>query len=100
MRDRILRGELKENETDNKNLRRFLWLLERPKSSNEELSNYNAITEDKWKEVIKKSKKKSILLIYSKRIYLVCKIMLESKRMTAVLIWFYNVVIKEEIVLD
>jgi len=46
------------------------------------LSNYNVITKDEWKEMVKKSKKRSVLSIFLKRIYSVCKIILESKKMT------------------
>ena len=50
--------------------------------------------------VVKKSKKRSVLSIFSKRIYSVYKIILESEIIIVVLIQFCNVVIKEEIVLD
>ena len=100
VRDRILREESKENKTDDENLRRFFQLLERLKRGNKELINYNAITEDEQKEVIKNSKKTSVSSIFSKRVYLVHKIILESEKMVEVLIRFYKVVIKEEIILE
>ena len=99
VKDSILRRELKENEIDDDNLKKFLRLLERLKRS-KELSNYKVITEDEQREVVKRSKKRSMLSIFSKRIYSVCKIMLESKEMIEVLIHFHNTTIKEDIVLE
>ena len=38
--------------------------------------------------------------IFLKRTYSVCNIMLESEKILEVLIWFFNIDIKEEIILE
>ena len=75
-------------------------MLKRPKRYDLESRNFIPITEEEWNMIIKKSKKRNVSLIFSKRIYAVCKIILERERMTTLLIRFHNLVMKEEIVLE
>ena len=88
------------NKIDNKDVYRFLQLLKRPESSELELITFILIIEEEWYIVIKKLKKRSRLSIFSKHTYSVCKIILESEKMTTELIRFCNLVVREEIVLD
>ena len=47
-----------------------------------------------WIEVVKKAKRLSTSLIFSKRNYVMCKLLLHSKRMTKILVQYYNVIMQ------
>jgi len=50
---------------------------------------------DEWIKVVKKAKRKSVLLIFSKRNYGIHECALESQKMTQILVLFCNAVVKK-----
>ena len=57
--------------------------------------SFQPITAEDWIREVKRAKKKSASSIFSKRTYSVYKCAILSDRMTAVLIWFYNVLFQK-----
>ena len=53
------------------------------------------IIAEEWFRVVKKAKRKSASSIFSKWTYTVCKCVLESDRMTSILVRFYNTIVKK-----
>jgi len=57
---------------------------------------FTLITEDKWKFILLKSKKKSISSIFSNRIYSMYKCALSNKRLIIFLVRFYNIIVEKQ----
>ena len=92
-RDKILAGQLTPEDCDNEEVFEFLSLLKNPQQNNK--PPYEPITEDKWIEEVKRSKKASVSSIFSRRTYSVYKCAIGCARMTTILVWFYNVLLKQ-----
>ena len=93
MRNRILKGEIIKNECDSDEVYKFLKLLYNPFFADR---YFEPITKDEWVRVVKAAKKASTSLIYSKHIYAIYKCTLESKKITDILVSFYNTLIQKE----
>ena len=91
VRDKILKGRLVEDDCDNEEVFEFLQLLKNPSQCSKPA--FQPITEDDWIREVKKSKKRSSSSIFSKRTYSVYKCALLCKRMTAILVCFYNMLL-------
>ena len=92
IRDKILKGKLKRVSCDNDDVFEFLTLLKKLGGYEQNSNGMDDITDEEWIRVVKKAKKKSASLIFSKRTYSVYKCALESSIMTRILVKFYNIV--------
>ena len=99
IRDKILKGELKEQDTDDRNIYEFMKLLKKNQHA-PNTTQFKPITLEEWKTVVKRSKKKSVSSVFSNRTYVVCKLLLANEEFTQILITFYNTVIKKGIILE
>jgi len=96
VREKIIKGELNENECDYKEVYAFLELLKRGSSSAIRI-NTEEISEVEWKKVVTKAKRKSASSIFSQRTYSIYKCALDCDEMTRILLKFYNTIIKHRI---
>ena len=85
IRDKILTGNLEQDDYINEEVFRFLNLL---KKSNEISGNieFESINIEEWKNIVKSSKKCSALSIYSQQTYTIYKCTLSSQRLTSALV--------------
>ena len=91
-RNKTLEGRLRPQDCDNERVCDFLKLLKVPPGQRNQVKKH--ITDDDWEVVVKKSKKRSASSVFSKRTYAVHKCALGVKRMTHILVEFYNVIIE------
>ena len=99
VRDKILRGELTREDVDNENVCEFLSLLAL-ETKEIKTKTFNPMTLEGLKSAIKKSKKRSVSSVFSKRAHVVCKMVIDNDEFLEILILFYNLVIIKGIVLD
>jgi hypothetical protein len=99
IRNKIINGTLERSECDDERVYKFLKLLKRS-SSKQYNQNQREINIQDWIRVVKSSKRKSASSIFSKRTYAVYKCALGSDRMTSILVRFYNILVKNEYVLQ
>lgn len=97
IRDRVLKGELTEEECDGKNVHDFLMLVARNECILHE--KYKPIEYGEWVKVVKRSKRRSTSSVFSVRTYAVYKCALHSQRLTNMLIKFYNLALENMIYL-
>ena len=93
MRNKILSGRLVQEDCDNEEVFKFLKLLKNPQQSAR--PSFKPISEENWIKEVRRSKKLSSLSIFSKRTYSVYKCAILCARMTYVLVWFYNTLLKQ-----
>jgi len=90
IRNRVLKGQLRREDCNNEDMFKFLSLLEQPENW-EQKNEFQLISGEEWVESVKRVKKRSALSIFSKRTYALYKCMLTSKRITRLLVKFYNI---------
>jgi len=93
VRDKVLKGELEEQECDDARVFEFLKLLKQ-QNNTERQSIELKVTMENWTKTVKQSKKRSASSIFSKRTYAVYKCALGSEQMSRILVKFYQIVIK------
>ena len=93
IRDKILQGILQREYYDNKEVYNFLLLLKQPKHQ-EQKEHFIQLTKEEWKNEVKRAKKRSTLLIYSRQTYALYKFALACLWLTIVLVIYYNCIIK------
>ena len=93
MRNKILQGDLKWDEYNDNKVYKFLSILKRQNQTNITYQ-YSQITKEEWISVVKKSKKKSLSSIFSKRNYSIYKCTIDNERFTNLLLQYYNTIIK------
>ena len=91
-RNKILEGKLRRDDCDNEQVYQFLKLLKVPERQRCQCNK--VITEENQIKVVKQSKKRSASSIFSKRTYAVYKCALSVKRMTYILVAYYNILIQ------
>ena len=99
VRDKILRGELIREDVNNENVHEFLSLLVLEKKEIK-TKNFDPMTLEGLKSVVKKVKKRSMSSVFSKRTYVVHKMVIDNDEFLEILTLFYNLVIINGIVLD
>ena len=100
IREKILKGTLTREEVQDDNVYNFLKLLrneERWTNNNKEL---DPITLEDWKAVVQRSKRKSVSSVFSRRTYVVYKLVNNNDDFLEVLILFYNLVLQKGIFLE
>lgn len=91
----MLEGRLQENEYDNKNACEFLSLLGSSSETENRNVDFQPATSKDWKREVKKSKTTSAPSVFSRRTCVVHKCVLESARMTFMLVTFCNILFRE-----
>ena len=92
VRDKILEGRLRKEECDDERVFEFMKLLKVPIGFRQ---HHKEILIADWEKVVKRSKKQSASSIFSKRIYANYKCALGCKRMTKILVTYYNILIEK-----
>ena len=95
MRNRLLNRTIRRDECDDERVYKFLKLLKQDGRS-EYRRNCHEIYDHDWIKVVQKSKRSSASSIFSKRTYAVYKCAIDSERMIAVLVRFYNLLLRNE----
>jgi len=90
-----LKGELKWEDCDSKDVYEFLSLLKQLKNIRY-TNQFNTINIEEWRTMVKRSKKRSTLSIYSKQNYILYKYTLSSIRLTTLLVQYYNLIIQKQ----
>ena len=72
IRDKILQGILQREDYNDEEVYNFLLLLKQPEYW-EQKEHFIQLTEEEWENLVKRAKKRSILLIYSRRTYTLYK---------------------------
>jgi len=96
IRDKVLKGELQKSECDYEEVYEFLRLLKKDLYESNFRTN-EEISENEWKKVVNKAKRKSASSVFSNRTYSIYKCALDSDEMTKILIKFCNTVMQQEI---
>ena len=95
MRDKILNGQLERSDCDSDKVYKFLKLLKRPNNNTNSSRSIEYVTAKDWEREVKRSKKNSILSIFSNRTYAVYKCAFNCGRMTVILVAVLNLFIRE-----
>ena len=96
IRERIIKGQLKREECDNKEVFKFLKLLKLPRELyNLRNNSFTPITVVDWINEVTRVKKCSASSIFSQYTYIVYKCALESNRMMNILVKFHNMILRE-----
>ena len=90
IRDKILEGVLKKEDVDNEDLYDFLELLKLNEKQKKMNNEFKAMTIEDWRTIMKKCKSKSVSSVFSKRTYVVYKIIAYNEKFMYLLLIFYN----------
>ena len=94
IRDNILNGQLRHDHCENENACEFLKLLKILTGSTTQYQFRNQkVTREEWYKKVSQAKKNSASSIFSKQTYSIYKCALGSKRMTDILVEFYNIIL-------
>ena len=99
IRDKILKGTITKDEVNDKDVYDFLRLLALPNGQEITTKKFDPITLEDWKYVVKKSKRKSVSSVFSRRTYVVYKLVNDNDEFLEVLLLFYNLALKKGIIL-
>ena len=88
VRNKVLDRILKREDIDNSDLFDFLKLLVSKKQNHKSTKEFNAIIVEDWRKIVKWCKRKSISSVFSKRTYVVYKLVAENERFMNILILF------------
>ena len=91
-REKTLNRQLQRSDYNNEEAFEFLLLLENPNWK--DTTTFKAITEDNLAREVKRRKKKSTSLIFSRRTHAACKCVLNCVRIIVILVSFYNMLLK------
>ena len=86
--------QLEREDCEDQVAHEFLKLLKQSENLKNITQQFTIIIEEEWRLVVLKSKKKSISLIFSNRIYVVHKYVLENKTLIILLMNFCNKIIQ------
>ena len=90
IRDKVVEGKLTRNEVQNDDVYEFLKLLTPNNRNKIQTSKFDLVTLDEWRSIVKRSKKKSVSSVFSKRTYVIYKLINSNDDFLEVLIQFYN----------
>ena len=99
VRDKILEGTLTKDDVQHNDVHDFLKLLITHKGRKINTREFEPITIEDWKAVVKRSKRKSMSSVFSRRTYVVYKLVNDNDEFLEVLLMFYNLVLQKGIVL-
>ena len=98
IRDKVVNGNIRKNECDSKEMYEFLKILRKPNEGLEKRPD--KISEGMFVKAVKASKKQSASSIFSRRTYAVYKCAILHKKMLAILLLFYNMILAQRYCLN